>query len=173
MTDRPPLPYDFLPKVPAFTLTSEDLVDGGTMPELHAHGGGNLSPQLAWSGFPAGVRSFAVTCFDPDAPTASGWWHWLAVNLPAGSTELARGAGSSDADLPGEASFHVRNDFPGHRYDGAAPPPGPAHRYVFAVHALDLPALDVRPDTPAAVAGFNLTFHTLARALLTVEYRSH
>ncbi|MER8186711.1 YbhB/YbcL family Raf kinase inhibitor-like protein [Kitasatospora sp. NPDC094015] len=173
MTDRAPLPYDFLPKVPAFTLTSADLVDGGTMPEPHVHGGDNLSPQLSWSGHPAGTRSFAVTCFDPDAPTASGWWHWLAVNLPAGTTELARGAGSSDADLPGEASFHVRNDFPGHRYDGAAPPPGPAHRYVFAVHALDLPALELQPDTPAAMAGFNLTFHTLARALLTVEYRSH
>jgi len=169
MSVRPPLPYEFLPEVPSFELTSRDLTDGGLLPDTFAYGGGNQSPHLAWSGFPAGTRGFAVTCFDPDAPTASGWWHWLAVNLPVGTTELARGAGSSDASLPGEA-FHVRNDFPGHKYDGAAPPPGPAHRYVFVVHALDVPALDVTPDTPAAVVGFNLTFHALGRALLTAEY---
>ncbi|MEU9132805.1 YbhB/YbcL family Raf kinase inhibitor-like protein [Kitasatospora sp. NPDC048540] len=172
MTVRPPLPYDFLPKVPSFELTSTDLVDGATMPDAHVHGGGNLSPQLSWSGFPEGTRGFAVTCFDPDAPTGSGWWHWLAVNLPADTTELARGAGSSDGDLPGGASFHVRNDFPGHQYDGAAPPPGPAHRYVFAVHALDVPTLDLKPDTPAAAVGFNLAFHAVGRALLTVEYQA-
>lgn len=171
MTLRPPLPYDFLPKVPAFDLTSRDLTDGGTLPDAHAHAHGNESPHLAWSGFPAETRGFAVTCFDPDAPTASGWWHWLALDLPAGTTELDRGAGASDGALPGGA-FHVRNDFPGHRYDGAAPPPGPAHRYVFAVHALDVPTLGLAADTPAAVVGFNLTFHTVARALLTVEYAS-
>lgn len=169
MSKRAPLPYEFLPPVPSFELTSTDLTDGGTMPAAQVHSEGNESPQLSWSGFPAGTRSFAVTCYDPDAPTASGWWHWLAVNLPAGTTELPRGAGDSDRNLPGEA-FHVRNDFPGHRYDGAAPPPGPAHRYVFAVHALDVPSLDVGSDTPAAVVGFNLTAHALGRALLTVEY---
>ncbi|MEV4560601.1 YbhB/YbcL family Raf kinase inhibitor-like protein [Kitasatospora sp. NPDC049285] len=171
MTARIPLPYDFLPPVPAFELTSTDLVDGATMPDAHVHSGGNLSPQLAWSGFPAGTRSFAVTCYDPDAPTAAGWWHWLAVDLPADTVELPRGAGSADDALPGGA-FHVRNDFPGHRYDGAAPPPGPAHRYVFVVHALDVPSLGVVRDTPAAQVGFHLTAHALGRALLTVEYRS-
>ncbi|GAA1196086.1 hypothetical protein F4556_003674 [Kitasatospora gansuensis] len=169
MSQRAPIPYEFLPPVPSFELTSADLTDGGRTPAVHVHSGGNESPQLSWSGFPAGTRGFAVTCFDPDAPTASGWWHWLAVNLPAGTTELPRGAGASDASLPG-AAFHVRNDSSGHRYDGAAPPPGPAHRYVFAVHALDVPALDLGPDTPAAVVGFQLTFHTLGRALLTVEH---
>ncbi|BAJ29519.1 MULTISPECIES: YbhB/YbcL family Raf kinase inhibitor-like protein [Kitasatospora] len=171
MTARIPLPYDFLPPVPAFELRSADLVDGATMPDEHVHARGNASPQLAWSGFPAGTRSFAVTCYDPDAPTAAGWWHWLAVNLPAEVTELPRGAGADDGGLPGGA-FHVRNDFPGHRYDGAAPPPGPAHRYVFVVHALDVPALEVGPDTPAAQVGFHLTAHALGRAVLTVEYQS-
>ncbi|WP_190211056.1 YbhB/YbcL family Raf kinase inhibitor-like protein [Kitasatospora indigofera] len=167
---RPPIPYDFLPQVPSFELTSSDITDGGVLPKEFAHAGGNLSPQLAWSGAPEGTRGFAVTCYDPDAPTGSGWWHWLALDLPAGTTGLPRGAGSSDADLPGSASFHARNDFPGHRYDGAAPPPGPAHRYLFAVHALDVPALDVTRDTPAAQIGFHLTFHTLARAVITAEY---
>lgn len=172
MSVRPPLPHDFLPQVPSFTLTSSDITDGERLPEEFAHGGGNLSPQLSWSGFPEQTRGFAVTCYDPDAPTGSGWWHWLAVNLPAGTTELPRGAGSSDADLPGGSSFHGRNDFPGHRYDGAAPPPGPAHRYVFTVHALDVPALDVTRDTPAAQIGFNLSFHALARASVVVGYSS-
>ncbi|MEV7176989.1 YbhB/YbcL family Raf kinase inhibitor-like protein [Kitasatospora sp. NPDC093679] len=171
MTNRPPLPYEFLPKVPAFELTSRDLTEGAVMPDAHVHALGNRSPHLAWSGFPAETRGFAVTCYDPDAPTGSGWWHWLALDLPVGTTELAPGAGASDASLPGDA-FHARNDFPGHRYDGAAPPPGPAHRYVFAVHALDVPSLGLTPDTTAAAVGFNITFHTVARALLTVEYAS-
>ncbi|MFI6848395.1 YbhB/YbcL family Raf kinase inhibitor-like protein [Kitasatospora sp. NBC_00085] len=170
MSVRPPLPYEFLPQVPSFALTSEDIAEGGTLAKEFIHAGGNLSPQLAWSGLPAGTRSIAVTCYDPDAPTGSGWWHWLALNLPAGTAALARGAGSSDADLPGDASFHARNDFPGNKYDGAAPPPGPAHRYAFAVHALDVDALDVTAETPAAQIGFHITFHTLARAVITAEY---
>ncbi|MFJ8040425.1 YbhB/YbcL family Raf kinase inhibitor-like protein [Kitasatospora sp. NPDC096147] len=169
MSQRPPLPYEFLPPVPSFALTSADLTDGGTMPDAQVHAAGNTSPQLSWSGAPAGTLGYAVTCYDPDAPTGSGWWHWLAVNIPAGTTELPAGAGASDGTLPGGA-FHVRNDFPGHRYDGAAPPPGPAHRYAFVVHALDVAELDLTPDTPAAVVGFHLTHHALGRALLTVEY---
>ncbi|MDH6123520.1 YbhB/YbcL family Raf kinase inhibitor-like protein [Kitasatospora sp. GP82] len=172
MSVRPPLPYEFLPQVPSFELTSRDLTDGDTLADAFTYSGANESPQLSWSGAPAGTRSYAVTCYDPDAPTGSDWWHWLAVNLPADTTELPRGAGASDDTLPGKASFHGRNDFPDHKYDGAAPPPGPAHRYVFAVHALDVPALDVTPDTPAAAIGFNITFHTVARALITGEYAS-
>ncbi|AUY50906.1 YbhB/YbcL family Raf kinase inhibitor-like protein [Streptomyces sp. CB01881] len=170
MSVRPPLPYEFLPQVPSFPLTSEDITEGGTLAKEFVYSGGNLSPQLAWSGLPEGTRSIAVTCYDPDAPTGSGWWHWLALNLPAGTAALARGAGSSDAGLPGEASFHARNDFPGHKYDGAAPPPGAPHRYAFAVHALDVDALDVTADTPAAQVGFHITFHTLARAVITAEF---
>ncbi|MGW6914732.1 YbhB/YbcL family Raf kinase inhibitor-like protein [Kitasatospora sp. NPDC054939] len=170
MTARPPLPYAFLPEVPSFALTSEDITEGGTLAAEFVHAGGNRSPQLAWSGLPGGTRSLAVTCFDPDAPTGSGWWHWLALGLPADTDGLARGAGDSDDTLPGAASFHARNDFPGHKYDGAAPPPGAPHRYAFAVHALDVDRLDVTADTPAAQIGFHLTFHTLARAVLTAEY---
>ncbi|GAA2817875.1 YbhB/YbcL family Raf kinase inhibitor-like protein [Kitasatospora sp. CM 4170] len=170
MSLRPPLPYEFLPQVPTFELTSEDIAEGGKLAEEFIHAGGNLSPQLAWSGLPGGTRSIAVTCYDPDAPTGSGWWHWLALNLPADTAGLARGAGSSDADLPGGRSFHARNDFPGNRYDGAAPPPGAPHRYAFAVHALDVEALDVAADTPPAQVGFHITFHTLARAVLTAEF---
>jgi Raf kinase inhibitor-like YbhB/YbcL family protein len=166
-----PDPYDILPSVPTFELTSNDIVDGSPLDEQFVHasaGGKNLSPQLAWSGFPVDTRSFVVTCFDPDAPTGSGFWHWVAVNLPRTVTELDRGVDP----LPDDA-FCVRNDYGDAAYGGAAPPPGDrTHRYVFAVHALDVDALEVPPDAPPAYIGFNLAFHTLARAVLRPTFQS-
>jgi Raf kinase inhibitor-like YbhB/YbcL family protein len=165
-----PDPYDHLPPVPSFTVGSADLTDGRPLDELFAHpsvGGKNLSPQLSWSGFPAGTRSFVVTCFDPDAPTGSGFWHWIVVNLPFTVTELPRGADP----LP-EDAFCVRNDYGDPNYGGAAPPPGDrAHRYVFAVHALDVDRLELGSDATPAYVGFNLAFHTLARAVIRPTYQ--
>ncbi|HEV2309901.1 MAG TPA: YbhB/YbcL family Raf kinase inhibitor-like protein [Acidimicrobiia bacterium] len=167
-----PNPYDILPSVPSFEVTSDDVRDGEEMPVAQRFngmgvGGENLSPQLRWRGFPSETQGFAVTCFDPDAPTASGFWHWLVVDLPPSVTELARGAGSGTASLPGGA-FHVRNDFGDKAYGGSAPPPGaPLHRYIFAVHALDADKLGVGDDASPAFVGFNLTFHVIARGLLT------
>jgi Raf kinase inhibitor-like YbhB/YbcL family protein len=174
--DRPvaPDPYDLLPPVPAFELTSEDVQDGQQMDIAYVHpsaGGQNLSPQLSWSGFPEGTRSFVVTCLDPDAPTGSGFWHWSLVNVPVGTTALARGAGTEDRAVPAGA-FSVRNDYGEKGYGGSAPPPGDRpHRYVFAVHAVDVDRLDVTADASPAVVGFNLAFHTLARATLRPTYR--
>jgi Raf kinase inhibitor-like YbhB/YbcL family protein len=160
-----PDPYDILPSVPSFSVTSNDMSDGQPLDELFAHpsvGGKNLSPQLAWSGFPEETRGFVVTCFDPDAPTGSGFWHWSLVNLPVSVTELERGIDP----LP-EGAFCVRNDYGDLCYGGAAPPPGDRpHRYVFAVHALDVDRLEVTEDATPAYVGFNLTFHTLARATI-------
>jgi Raf kinase inhibitor-like YbhB/YbcL family protein len=165
-----PDPYDLLPAVPSFTLTSTDVTDGQPLDEIFAHpsvGGKNLSPQLAWSDFPEGSRGFVVTCFDPDAPTGSGFWHWSLVNLPASVTELERGADP----LP-EGAFCVRNDYGDQNYGGAAPPPGDRpHRYVFAVHALDVDRLEVGPDATPAYVGFNLAFHTLARATIRPTFQ--
>ena len=166
-----PDPYDILPAVPSFTVTSADVTDGQTLDELFVHpsaGGKNLSPQLSWSGFPAETKSFVVTCFDPDAPTGSGFWHWVAVNLPASVTELDRGADP----LPGGA-FCVRNDYGESAYGGAAPPPGDrVHRYVFAVHAIDVDQLEVGAGASCAYVGFNLAFHTLARATIRPTYQT-
>jgi Raf kinase inhibitor-like YbhB/YbcL family protein len=166
----PPDPYDILPSVESFELTSLDIGDGDPLDELFTHGsvgGKNLSPQLAWSGFPAETRSFVATCFDPDAPTGSGFWHWVVVNLESTVTALERGIDP----LPGGA-FCVRNDYGDASYGGAAPPPGDRpHRYVFAVHALDVDALELSPDAAPAYVGFNLAFHTLARAVLRPTFQ--
>ncbi len=165
-----PNPYDFLPAVPTFTVTSKDIAEGVRLGDDFVYGGGNHSPNLSWSGSPAETKSFVVTCFDPDAPTPSGFWHWVLVDLPGSVTELPRGAGGSASPLPG-AAFHIRSDMGGKEYGGAAPPPGDRdHRYFFVVHAVDVPSLGVSSDASPAVVSFNLAFHTLARATLVATY---
>jgi Raf kinase inhibitor-like YbhB/YbcL family protein len=174
--DRPPIPYIYLPPVHGIELTSDDLEHGQRMPDTHhadsmGMSGDNLSPHLSWSGAPEGTQSFAVTCFDPDAPTGSGFWHWVLFDLPASTTELPRGAGSGDHPGLPAGAIHARNDAGGLEYIGAAPPEGHGdHRYVFAVHAVGIPTLGLDSSASPAYVGFTLTFNTLARGLLIVHH---
>jgi hypothetical protein len=156
----------------AFTVISNSFKDGDYLPNafiLSADfgfgcAGGNLSPHLKWAGAPAETKSFALTCYDPDAPTGSGFWHWLMVNIPADVSELAAGAGSPGGTLPAGA-LQTRTDYGTPGYGGPCPPAGDhPHRYLFTVFAVQADKLDVKADTSAAVVGFNLHFNTLAKA---------
>lgn len=156
----------------AFTLTSNDIRDGGVLPDAQVKAKGDLSPHLAWSGAPEGTRSYAVTCYDPDAPTGSGFWHWTLANIPSDVTGLAAGAGSPGGDLP-KGAVQGRTDYGQPGFGGAAPPPGHGpHRYIFTVFAVDTERLDVTADDSGAVFGFNLHFHTLAKASITATYEN-
>lgn len=168
-----PDPYSLLPVVPSFTLTSDDVRNGERLPDAHAAPPrANVSPHLHWEGFPPQTRSFFVNVFDPDAPGPSGWWHWAVVDLPVTTTSLARGAGSPDTERLPLGAFHLRGDDGVAGYVGAAPPPGDReHRYVFAVHALDVEHASVGPQTMPGAAACGATFHTIARALLVTTYR--
>ncbi len=171
--DRPvsPDPYPLLPAAASFTVTSEDVSDGAPLKDDQVAALGNTSPQLAWAGAPEGTRSYVVTCFDPDAPTPSGFWHWVLVDLPADCTSLPAGAGAEGAALPGSA-FMCRNDGGAKAFMGAAPPQGDqVHRYFFVVHAVGEDALGVDSDATPAVVSFNLAFKTLGRAIVTGTYQ--
>jgi Raf kinase inhibitor-like YbhB/YbcL family protein len=169
-------PYDLLPPAATFTLTSADLKAGDKllMPQvsgIFGAGGEDVSPQLSWSGFPAETKSFVVTAYDPDAPTVSGFWHWVVLNIPADVTELPTGAGDeSGSGLPAGA-LQLRGDAGIARFVGAAPPSGLGkHRYIFSVHASPAERLEVGPDASPAYLMFNLLGATLGRAFLEGWY---
>ncbi len=160
----------------ALELTSTDVRAGEPMPKAQEYrgfgcDGGNISPQLAWSEVPAGTHSFAVTAYDPDAPTGSGWWHWVVFNIPADVRELPTGAGDPASGLAPAAAVQSRTDYGSAGFGGACPPVGHGpHRYQFKLFALDVDRLDLSPDSSAALVGFMLGAHKLDVAELEATY---
>jgi Raf kinase inhibitor-like YbhB/YbcL family protein len=168
-------PYDRLPSVPAITVTSQDVADGDFFapPQYSGMfgvpGGEDRSPQLSWTGAPASAKSFVVSMYDPEAPTPSGFWHWMIVDLPADTTELAAGI----SDLPGQA-WTVKNDARAAQYIGSAPPAGAVDHYSIAVQALDIASigeLGLSDDATPAFISFNILPHVVARGVLTAHAR--
>jgi Raf kinase inhibitor-like YbhB/YbcL family protein len=166
-------PYDELPDVPSFEVRSDDVAHDQTLAKpqvsgVFGAGGEDVSPHLAWSGAPEGTKSYAVTVYDPDAPTASGFWHWAVFNIPADVTELPSGASSDN--LPAGA-VELKNDGGTVGYIGAAPPPGHGpHHYHVVVHAVDVEKLDIPEQASPAFLGFNLFSHSIGRAVLVPTY---
>lgn len=158
----------------AFKLKSTDVLDNQPLKPAQVFNGfgcngGNRSPQLEWSGAPAGTKSFAVTIYDPDAPTGSGWWHWVVYNLPASASKLDAGAGQQ-GKLP-QGAEHGRNDYGRFDFGGACPPEGDKpHRYVFTVHALKVDKIEVPKDASAALIGYMINASRIGAAMLTATY---
>ncbi|AWX13141.1 phosphatidylethanolamine-binding protein [Mergibacter septicus] len=160
-----------------FTLSSRQISADASIPaefEFNGFGcnGKNLSPQLSWENAPEGTKSFAVSVYDPDAPTGSGFWHWYVVNIPADVKELVPAAGSENSTTLPAGAFQLRNDYGYHGWGGACPPEGDKpHRYIFTVHALSVEKIDVDEKTPTALAGFLVHMNTLATASFTAYYQ--
>ncbi len=169
-------PYAPLPALPGFTLTSTSVADGAALANaqvsgLMGAGGQDASPQLSWSGFPSETKSFAVTVYDPDAPTASGFWHWAVADIPASVTSLVEGAGDETGSGLPPGSVTLANDAGLARFVGAAPPPGHGpHRYFVVVHAVDVESLGLPDGATPAYLGFNLFSHAIARATIVGTY---
>ena len=166
--ERPqaPDPYERMPKLPAFTLTSEDITDGQPLDKDFSVDGANVSPQLSWSGFPAETTSFVVSCYDPDAPTPDGYWHWTLVDVPASVTSLKRGAAAPDG------AFELKGSGGTVGFEGAGPPEGDVpHRYYFVVHAVGEETLGVDDSVTPTVVAFNLAFKAIGRAVLVGTYQ--
>ncbi|HJV72232.1 YbhB/YbcL family Raf kinase inhibitor-like protein [Ideonella sp.] len=159
-----------------FELSSPTIKPGSTLTEAQVFNGfgcsgKNVSPALAWKGAPAGTKSFAVTVYDPDAPTGSGWWHWVVYNIPASANGLPEGAGSTEGKGLPAGSAQGRTDFGAPGFGGACPPPGDRpHRYVFTVYALKADKLDVPADATAALVGFMVNANKLGQAQFSAKY---
>ena len=166
-------PFAGLPAAPTFAVSSNSVVDGGPLPPAQLSGlfgvpeGKDRSPQLSWHGASERTKSYAITVYDPDAPTGSGFWHWAVANLPAHVSSLPDGAGDdSGAELP-PGAVQLPNDARVARFIGGAPPAGHGpHRYVITVHALDVADIGLPPDATPALLGFTMASHILGRATI-------
>ncbi len=164
---------------PAFAaglkVTSPEFKNGGPMPQAAAFNsfgctGGNHSPALSWSGEPKGTKSFAITMFDTDAPTGSGFWHWTVFNIPPDVHSLPADAGAEGSSALPQGAGEGRNDYGFSHYGGPCPPPGRAHHYHITVYAVKVAKLPLNANSSGAVVGFNLRFNTLAKGQVVGRY---
>ena len=159
-----------------FALSSPTIKPGSTLTDAQVFNGfgctgKNVSPALKWSGAPKDTKSFALTVYDPDAPTGSGWWQWVIYNIPASASEIPEGAGTADGKGLPAGSQQGRTDFGAPGFGGACPPPGDKpHRYIFTVYALKTDKLDIPPDGTAALVGYMINANKLASATFTAKY---
>jgi Raf kinase inhibitor-like YbhB/YbcL family protein len=159
-----------------FRLTSPTIKNKGTVGNEHVYNGfgcsgSNTSPELRWERVPKGTKSFAVTVYDPDAPTGSGWWHWVIFNIPRDTTSLPAGAGKPDGGGAPQGSIQSMTDFGQPGYGGPCPPPGDKpHRYVFTVYALKVDQIPLNKEASGAMAGFYLNQNVLGKASFTAKY---
>lgn len=160
----------------SLTLTSQDIAQGKHMnqaQEFNGFGctGGDLSPHLKWNNVPEGTKSFAITAYDPDAPTGSGWWHWQIINIPKDVTEISSGAGSTKEDLAPKGSMQIKSDYGSRGFGGACPPPGHGvHRYRFTLHALSVEKIELPEDASGALAGYMINANTIEASTIEALY---
>jgi len=158
-----------------FTLRSKDI--GGQATDKQVYNGfgctgENLSPELYWENVPTGTKSFAITMYDPDAPTGSGFWHWVVFNIPANTTELKTGAGNIAKGLMPAGAIQSNTDFGQPGYGGPCPPEGHGfHQYLITIYALKTDQLGLDKNATPALVGFNLHFNTIAKASLVMYYK--
>jgi Raf kinase inhibitor-like YbhB/YbcL family protein len=165
--------YEFLPKVPSFTVASTTVRNGHPLPVAQLSGifgvpgGKDISPELSWSGFPRQTKSFVVSMYDPEAPTGSGFWHWIVEDVPADTTRLPEGAGALDSTALPAGAVQLDGDAGTPRYIGGAPPAGSGiHDYYITITALDEASTGLGATTSGALLGFEIDSHTIARATL-------
>ncbi len=161
----------------SLTLTSQDIAQGEFMPkaqEFNGFGcsGGDLSPHLKWSNAPQGTKSFAITAYDPDAPTGSGWWHWQVVNIPMTVREIAAGTGSTASNIAPTGSEQIENDYGSRGFGGACPPEGHGvHHYRFTIHALSVEKLELPEGASGALAGYMINANTIETSTIESLYQ--
>jgi len=161
----------------SLSLSSNDISEGEFMTKKHEYNGfgcsgDDLSPHLKWSNAPKGTKSFAITAYDPDAPTGSGWWHWQIVNIPKTVTEIATGAGSKKTGVAGQGSMHIDNDYGRKAFGGACPPSGHGvHHYRFTIHALSVEKLDLPENASGALAGYMINANTIESNTIESLYK--
>ena len=161
----------------SLTLSSQDISEAKFMSKAHEFNGfgcsgGDKSPHLQWSGIPKGTKSFAITAYDPDAPTGSGWWHWQIVNIPMSVRELATDAGNTKNMTVPKGSMQIQNDYGTRGFGGACPPKGHGvHHYRFTVHALSIEKLELPEDASGALAGYMINAHTIESSSIEALYK--